>query len=363
MNYSCNDFEKNMLKFLLFIVVAYLIMRIFFPALYLNLYSMINLTDSSIYARYATNEMYDENVFFNEDVEDKTEILAQLEKAIPEISTITRIQDFANIIVKNEIDAKNIFYNNERYQEYLVSIESSVDDLMVWCEKVSLLDYNLAMASLYLTFLIIACIMVIPFGFRKTFYILAGVTYIIASLSFFSDGISDYLVAQLISLLAKISSGVFTYGDMNELKTHFLQTFKEGTLTFIIFDTVIQILQNSHSSKIEKSILYLQQSIEIQLIYLSQFQEENYKYIAKFKVPVHEVLKICKKNIQRIENVKRKKISNIEKNRLEEQRNNNSQLIELLKTICFNEQNENTTKEYINCLKNIRWLMYKCNII
>lgn len=73
----------------------------------------------------------------------------------------------------------------------------------------------------------------------------AGIAYTTAMLSIFTDDISDYLVANVLAFLAKLSSGVFTYRDMEQWNLIINQAFKEGTLTFIVFDTVVQICQNN----------------------------------------------------------------------------------------------------------------------
>lgn len=359
-----NEFFDKVSKFAYFLVVTVVILYFIFPCIYMGSYKLINMVDSSIYVRYATNEKFEENIFFNNEVESKTEILQQLENEIDGLSRGNRIQDFARIIFTNQDKVKKIVSNNESYQEYLVDIGSSVDDLIQWSEKISLIDNNLSMACLYLVFLIIAVVMVVPFGYRKAFYVCAGATYTIAMLSMFSDGISDYLVANIISFIAKLSSDVFTYRDMEELKSLFSQTFKESTLTFIIFDTTVQIYQNNRNEKKEKAIRYLQHSLEIQCSYLSRFEDENNAYIAKLVVPIDVVVKLCDIKIRKNnKKLGKKKVSDDMKANLTKQNKQFLQLRELLLYICYTNCNEHTTKEYISFLYEIQGLMYKCKFV
>ena len=359
-----NEVFEKISKIAYFLVVMAIILCCIFPGMYMGSYKLINMVDSSIYARYATNEKFEENIFFNDEIESETKILEQLLNEMHESSEVERIQDFARIISTNQDKVKKVISNNQRYQEYLIDIGSSLDDLIQWSEKISLIDNNLSMTCLYLSFLIIAVVMVVPFGFRKAFYVCAGVTYTIAMLSMFSDGISDYLVANAISLMAKLSSDVFTYRDMGELKSLFSQTYKESTLTFIIFDTVIQMCQNTHNENKEKAIRYLQRSIEIQCSYLSQFKNENNAYIAKLRVPFGVVVRICDKEIRKNnKKIRKKKVSDNIRADLEKENKYFLQLKELLLYICYANCNEHTTKEYISFLYEIQELMYKCKIV
>lgn len=253
-------FSDDLQKFGFFLVDTLLIVWFLFPGMYMGAYRLINNVDSSIYARYATNEKFEENVFFNAEIEENTKIIEQLESEINDFVGVSRIQEFAYVITEHQSEVEDIVSNNEKYQAYLISVGSSVDDLIDWSEKTAALDDKILMGCLYLTFLLISIIMVIPFGFRKTFYVCAGITYTIAMLSMFTDGISDYLVANVLSFLAKLSSDVFTYRDMEQWNLIINQAFKESTLTFIIFDTVVQLCQNNKEERLEKSCRYIYSS-------------------------------------------------------------------------------------------------------
>lgn len=355
-----NNFYNNLIKFVVFLGVTFLIMLIIFPLMYMGSYELINNVDSSIYVRYATNNKYDKNIFFEN--ENGTAILEQLENEI-DLSEVKRIQDFARIIVEHQEDVKTAINENEEYQKYLIDNGSSVDELIEWSEKISLLDDNLSMACLYLFFLVISFIMVVLFKFRKTFYIFAGIIYAVAILSAISGGISDYLVANVLSLIAKMSSDVFTYRDMEETKLIFFEAFKESTLTFIIFDTVVQICQNNHKEREEKAVRYLYSSLEIQCSYLNQFCTSSNVYIAKLMVPINVIVKMCNKTIKsNRKKIDRKKVSTNRKIAFQKQNEELEKLKELLFYIYYNYE-EHTTNEYILYLRQIQNLMYNCVIV
>lgn len=356
--------DENLYKFIGFIVVVLLMINLLFPCMYMGLYKLIHSVDSSVYVRDATNGKFGENIFFNEEVESKTEIWKQLEKEIDELSEVTRIQDAACILIEHQDEVLKIIEDNEDYQAHLIDIGSSVEELIKWSEKISSLDDRLSMTSLYLTFLFISFVMVALFGFRKIFYVCAGITYIIAMLSVFSGGISDYLVARVLSIFTKLSSDVLMYRDMEELKSIFSQAFKESALTFIIFDVVVQLYQNDRKEKVEKVVRYLYHSLEFQRSYFSQFENLPHTYIARLTVPVDAVVKLCGKNIRNNnKKIGKKKLSMMEKNNLEQQNRQLMQLRESLSYIAYKNCEEHTTKEYISCLQQLQWLMYSSGMM
>jgi len=161
-------FSDELTKFGCFLLVSLLVVCFLFPFMYLGTYKLINNIDSSIYARYATNEKFEENIFFNATVEEKTGIIKQLESEINDLIEVSRIQEFAYVIIQNQNKVEDIVSNNADYQTYLISIGSSVDDLIDWSEKTAALDDKISMGCLYLTFLLISIVMVVLLGFRKT---------------------------------------------------------------------------------------------------------------------------------------------------------------------------------------------------
>lgn len=353
-----DELINKLTAFGIFLVIGLFMVVILLPQMYIGAYKIINKVDSSIFYRYSTNGKFDKNMFFSEKIEENTGILEQLENEISDFQNASRIQDFANIITKNQNKVKNIVLNNKAYQDYLMSIESSVDDMLDWSRKMAKLDDNIALVCLYIIFLLISFVMVVPFGFRTFFYLSAGTTYIFSMLSVFSDGVSDYLIANILSLLAKLTDDTFTYKDMEQWEIIFNQAFKESTLTFIIFDTVIQTYQNYNKEKIEKKFKYLYASLEIQCSYLKEIK--NSSYVARLKVNVKDIQKYCKKNIKQYnKKINKKNILPSWKNSLIVWHSYYEKLEELLEFMENNNQ-EFTSKEYIAYLRKIQWLMYIC---
>lgn len=356
-------FLDDLYKFAWFLLVVSFLITFLLLSMYRGAYSLIDNVDSSIYARYATNEKFEENIFFNEKIEKDTGIIEQLEREIDDFIGVSRIQEFAYVITENQNEVEDIISNNEKYQTYLINIGSSVDELIDWSEKTVAIDDKILMGCLYLTFLFISIIMVIPFGFRKTFYVCAGVIYTIAMLSMFTDGISDYLVANVLAFLARLSSDVFTYRDIEQWNLIINQAFKESTLTFIIFDTVVQIYQNNKKERVKNALIYIFCSIDSQCSYLEQFQSDTDAYIAKIILPVDFLVQYCIKKMKIYKRkMTNKRLSEIKKDALYVQYGYYEQLKEKLIFLRYNNSKRYTTKEYIFHLRQIQWLMHKCDI-
>ena len=352
--------SKSMFKLILIIFFSFCIL---FPFMYFASYKLINIVDPSIYARYATNEKFDENIFFNSEVDVETGILNDLYLFI-DFSHISRIQDFANLVIVHKSEVRDILSQNESYQEYLTKIGSSVDDVIEWFEKIASLDYKISLACLYLVFLLISFIIVVLLGFRTSFYVCSGIVYIIAMLSMFSDGISDYLVINGLSVLAKFSkqsSELFTYANKELLTDLFAQAFKESALTFIIFDTVVQIFQSNK----KEHFRYLYCSLEFQCSYLCQFKNNSHQYAAKMSCPVDEAIKFCNKNIRKNNGILKKIFSSRDmKEDMQLKCEQYRQLRDLIILYCRNKNREKfTTKEYISYWRQIQWLMCKCKLV
>lgn len=98
--------------------------------MYMGAYRLINIVDASIYDRYATNEKFEKNGFFDAEIVENTKIIEQLVSEIDDFVGVSRIQEFAYVITENQSEVEDIISNNEKYQEYLISVGSSIDDLI-----------------------------------------------------------------------------------------------------------------------------------------------------------------------------------------------------------------------------------------
>lgn len=343
-------------------VIFLLLISAGMPVLYMGTYELINDVDTSIYSRYATNNKYDENIFFNTEVETSTGILSDLQENIDGIDNIKSKQEFAKVITENKEKVKQVINENSEYMKYLSDKGSSVEELMEWGEKTANLDNNILQLSLFLICMLYAGITVIIFKCRKTFYFLAGIIYTITIMSMFSGGISDYLVIKAMNIFLKFGNETLSYQDMDTMKSLFVQAYKESMVAFIIFDTIIQIVQGNRETRRKEEIKYVIYSLDYQIGFLKSFENNDIQYLSKFKIPVNTILKIIRKK-QKCLDKKIKKAGKVlqYKEKLEKEKLRLNQLEEMIIDIVkFSEMR--TTCKYINILSNIRILVYECNI-
>jgi hypothetical protein len=317
------------------LVITFLI-NLGLPILYLGTYQFINRADPTIYPRYATNNKYDNNIFFNEDINYRSGIISDMIEIIPDVNSINRIQDFAKIISNNKEKMKLIIDKNKLYKEYLSKQGSSVSELFEWSQKTAALDDNIIQMCLFLIFLVFAVISVMIFKCRKTFYTVAGFVYLITIMSAFSNGLSDYIIVYIANMLFKIFGNTITYLDMNSMKTLIMQAYKESLLAFIIFDTIIQIVEGNKDKRRETEIKTCIYSLDYIINFLRKFENREERYKARFKIPQNELLKVCNKN------KKNKYCQELESD---------------LKDFKFWGE-VHTTKEYVNKLWEIRMQIY-----
>ncbi len=353
---------KYLYKLMGLAIIFFFLISAGLPVLYFGTYKLINDTDASIYTRYATDNKYENNIFFSEDVETSTGILSDLSKNIKGMGTVKRKQDFAKVIYENKEKVKIIIYKNYKYSKYLSDKGSSVEELLTWSEKTAKLDDNIVQLSLFLICMIFAGITVILFKCRKTFYFIAGIIYTITIMSMFSGGISDYLVLQSMNVFFKLGKETLSYQDMDTIKSIFIQAYKESMVAFIIFDTIIQIVQGDRERKRKGEIKYIIYSLDYQINFLEKYKNEDYKYIARFKIPVKTLLKKCVRKQKSLERYIKKAGKNVSTNsRILNQKNNIDKLINMIYEI-INFNVARTTSEYIEILTEIRILTYVLRI-
>ena len=353
-----NDFFDDLRKFGICLSVIGVFVIIVVLPMYKEAFRLINNVDSSIYARYATNTKFEENVFFNEKIEKNTGILKQLRNEISELEGVTEIQRFAYVLTENKSVVEKVVLNNEKYQSYLIEIGSSVEDLLDWSEKIASISEKILMGCLYLVFCSIAVIMVIVFQFRKVFYVCAGLVYVIAMLSHFTDGISDYLFANVIAILEKLSVDVI-YRDIEPMRMIIHQAFKEGALTFIIFDTAVQLYQN----KMKEEMRYVFFSINVQCDYLACAQDDDSEaYIAQMVLPIDSLMKRLRNKIMMYKiKTNINNVLKIKTDDLSEKCAYYERLKEKLEFFQCKNNTKYTTKEYVSHLRQLQKLLYTCN--
>lgn len=343
-------------------VIFWLLISVGMPVLYMGTYELINDVDTSIYSRYATNNKYNENIFFNTEVETSTGILSDLQENIDGIDNIKSKQEFAKVITENKEKVKQVINENSEYMKYLRDNGSSFEELMEWSEKTANLDNNILQLSLFLVCMLYAGITVIIFKCRKTFYFFAGIIYTITIMSMFSGGISDYLVVQAMNVFLKFGSKTLSYQDMDTMKSLFIQAYKESMVAFIIFDTIIQIVQGNRETRRKEEIRYVIYSLDYQIVFLKNFENNDIQYFSKFKIPVRTILEIIRKKQKCLDKeIKKARKVLRYKEKLEKEKLRLNQLEEMIIDIVkFSKMR--TTCEYIYILSKIRILLYECNI-
>ncbi|WP_426349394.1 hypothetical protein ACPWSR_16895 [Alloiococcus sp. CFN-8] len=353
---------KYLPKFISLTIIFIILISAGLPVLYFATYQLINHTDTSIYTRYATDNKYEEDIFFNEKVEENTGILTELKENIDEMGTIKSKQDFARVLSVNKDKVEQIINGNSKYKKYLSDQGSSVNELLEWSKKTAELDDNILQLSLFLICIIFAGTTVIIFKCRKTFYFIAGIIYTITIMSMFSGGISDYLVLKAMNVFLSLGRQTLSYQDMDTIKTIFIQAYKESMVAFIIFDTIIQLFQGDMERKRKEEIQYIIYTLDYQINFLEKYKDDDYKYTTRLRIPVTTLLKQCLKKQKSLERNFNKAGKNAFNNsRITNEKNNIDKLISYInKIINFNEAR--TTREYIGILTEIRILMYVLHI-
>lgn len=353
---------KYLYKLIGLTIVFCLLISVGLPALYFGTYQLINHTDTSIYTRYATGNKYDENIFFNAEVDKSTGILSELEENINEIGTVKSKQDFAKVITENKEKVEQIITGNSKYKKYLSDQHSSAEELFEWSKKTAELDNNILQLNLFLICMIFAGITVIIFKCRKTFYFIAGIIYTITIMSMFSGGISDYLVLKAMNVFLKLGKKALSYQDMDTIKLIFIQAYKESMVAFIIFDTIIQIVQGDRERKRKEEIRYIIYSLDYQINFLGKYENDDNKYATRMNIPVGTLLKKCQRKQKSLERSLNKAGKNAYSNsRIINEKNNIDKLIIKINEITkYNVAR--TTSEHIEILREIRILMYVLHI-
>ena len=213
-----------------------------------------------------------------------------------EIGSINRIQELAKLISEHKQEVQEIIDNNKLYKQYLLEQGSSVEELFDWCDKIATLDDNMLQLSIFLTSILFAYISVIIFKCRKTFYFIAGIIYMIFIMSVFSNGVSDYLVTIIFNKVSKIWGNIYTYSDMININSIFIQPYKESMVAFIIFDTLAQNIESKKDKYLETELKSFIYSLDYILQHLIKYESSLTLYKLNIMVPKAHLLLLCEKN-------------------------------------------------------------------
>lgn len=358
----CNETAIKFAKWTLSILI---ILYIGFYGIYFGFYELVNHVDDSIYYRYATENQFDWSVYFNEDVEEKTGIVSEINQVteiidLPQNSSKQAIYRCMNENINKIV---NIMNENEKYLHYLEENNTSIENATKYIQKMAFMDDKILQMDIYLVFLIMCVITVGVFKYRKSFYVTAGITYLLVMASVFSDGLSNYLVTNAINIFAKMQSSIFTYQNMEEAKAFFIDAFKESMMTFIIFDTVMQILGDKKDEKKRYQIRYVYNSLNIQIDYFKEQEKKEYKFVGKMNFKVNYILKDCNREIKKLEKLKkRQKKHNKIFDRYVYQLSCWESLRDSIVFLICNK-NSYSVEEYLGILKNARDSMIQCHLL
>lgn len=358
----CNETAIKLVKWVLSI---WIVLYIGFYGIYFGFYQLVNNVDVSIYYRYATENQFDWSVYFNEDVEEKTGIFSEINQVneITELPQNSSKQAIYRCMNENIDKIVNIMNENENYLHYLEENNTSIENATKYIQKMAFMDDKILQMDIYLVFLLMCVITVGVFKYRKSFYVIAGITYLLVMASVFSDGLSDYLVTNAINIFAKMQSSIFTYQNMEEAKVFFIDAFKESMMTFIIFDTVMQTLGDKKDEKKRYQIRYAYNSLNIQIGYFKEQENKEYKFAGKMNFKANYILKDCNREIKKLEKLKRKqKKHNKTFDRYVYQLSCWESLRDSIVFLIYNK-NSYSTEEYLGILKKARDSMVQCHLL
>lgn len=340
---------------------------------------VINKVSPTAYYMQASDDMFEEDVYFSAMTEEKTGILSDLCEGIAGFEEAMKGENYEyRVFMDEHIDeVMGIAGKNDKYIRYLNSIESSLQNLEGYIRNMAQFEKMIASLAMYISLLFVICIFLFGFDGRMAFYIVTALIYCITVASAFSKGLSDYPLAACFSFLAKLSNDTFTYSDMKILKLYFMQELKEALMTVVIFDTIQQIYQNKKEHSFLKDVYYVLQSLDVQVAYLRNHNHSSSKYIArlikfsgsiegecqkkekKIKKRIKRLsrrLAFWKKVVVKLESKVRKHMED-NKKELEIQRENTERLRENLKLIRTNTEVEYSAEEYIKLLEETKLLM------
>ena len=357
--------DETVIKFGKWALSILIVLYIGFYGIYFGFYQLINNVDVSIYNRYATENQFDWPVYFNEDVEEKTGIVSEINQIdeIIELPQSSSKQAIYKCMYENIDKVVNIMNENENYVYYLEKNNTSIENATKYIQKMAFMDDKILQMDIYLVFLLMCVITVGVFKYRKTFYVIAGITYLLVMASIFSGGLSDYLVTNAINILAKMQSSIFTYQNMEEAKVYYIDAFKESMMTFIIFDTVMQILGDKKDEKKQYQIRYAYNSINIQIDYFEEQEKNEYKFIGKMNFMANYILKECNRKIKKFKKLKRKQKKH---NKIFDQYVYQLSCWENLKDsidLLISNKNAYSIEEYLEMLKRARDSMAQCHLL
>jgi len=261
----------------IFIFILYLCVPI-----YMGLYQLINTMDTDSYYRYASGGKFSVDMYFKEAQEKGTQVSDTLNNILPEDTTATRPQELFKVLLKNEKLLREALNENSYYMSYLESNNNTLDDVIVYMNKIVDLDETFLNAAIYISMLIFILILYSLYKWRLGIFVTTGVLYLILVVDSFMSGIfldACYpLFQKMHTFIANFQNrgdDPFSYEDYLLLSKSILPATREAALTFVILDTVVQSVKNSRKRKRSSNFIALYFAIDETLNLLRQIKKNN----------------------------------------------------------------------------------------
>lgn len=273
--------QKNREKLLLkiSIVTGLLLVAVIMAfGLYFLSYNIVNKIGIEVYNSYAAEGKFEKNVYFSEEIDDKTKIDSTImeivnktkdddktsKKILEKLSQKDKlnnddisIQELLGVVAKNKVISEECINNNSQYVDYLKQKNLRVSDFINYCEKIYELDNNIQRGCFYLSFTLIVSIILFKFKYRKGTYGWSALIYILIILNDFTKGLLGQAIYHVKIVMSNLSAD-----DFNTLTTLLMPALKEAFLTVIILDGIYQYnVQKKSEVELNKKIIDIEISI------------------------------------------------------------------------------------------------------
>lgn len=241
----------------------------FFAAVFLSsgicsaICRMLENGGQSYIYQYASDGRFDQNIYFSAAVNQDTGVLDDIQPYLTDKHG--GLIGIARDLSKYRIELLPILSENHKYLDHLHQLNTSIEELFVFCDKIDKMVENIAFACRYL--MLLGWVILVHFFMRcrPALYFGMGVVCIFASVLKLSD--------KLFAALLFHSPQTF---DL--FANQYIPTLLEAMLTFLIFDITIASLEKLRvSRKLEKLYDDLP-ALYFLIIRLSQYTDNTTQY-------------------------------------------------------------------------------------
>ncbi|WP_139129222.1 hypothetical protein, partial [Paenibacillus nuruki] len=225
------------------LLLSILILIFWFPLFLLiwsQSYNLINSIDPGIYIRFATDNKYNVDKFFNEEIDEKTNIYSVIYNALKDtkFENVANKQSLYNYLWKEKKLVTTIITENKEYTKYLKENNLTINDFWMYIEKMTTLDETLLNGSFYISTLIEILIFYFIFKYRLRIYLVAFFIYTFFNLNAFTFDIFGNLLFPFLRSYYSFIGNSLNYEDYQKMIKISLPTIKEALLTYIIIDVI-----------------------------------------------------------------------------------------------------------------------------